>query len=146
MCWGVGVGIGVRVGVGGVIVGVGVLAGVGSVGAGGVGVGRARYRAPQVRILQKRKYDRPYLHSRILPVENGPFRLDSSGPSSYRQSSRSYSFYALPRCCWCEGVLLYCCMAGRKMVGSSVLRAFPAVNACFARDEPSSKRVGGVAL
>ena len=38
------------------------------------------------------------------------FRLDSYGPC-YRQSSRFYSFCALPRGCWCKGVLLYCCMA-----------------------------------
>ena len=44
---------------------------------------------------------------------------------------------------WCEGVLLY---GTRKSVGSSVLRAFFAGNACFARDEPSSKRVGGLGL
>ena len=44
---------------------------------------------------------------------------------------------------WCEGVLLY---GRRKSVGSAVLRAFFASNACFARDEPSSKRVGGVGL
>ena len=35
------------------------------------------------------------------------FRLNSSGPSSYRQSSGFYSFCALPRGGWCEGVLLY---------------------------------------
>ena len=29
-----------------------------------------------------------FLRSQIPPIENGPFRLDSSGPSSYRQSSR----------------------------------------------------------
>ena len=34
----------------------------------------------------------------------------------------------------------------RKSGGSSVLRAITASNACFARDEPSSKRVGGVGL
>ena len=34
----------------------------------------------------------------------------------------------------------------RKSVGSSVLGASFASNACFARDEPSSKRVGGVGL
>ena len=34
-------------------------------------------------------------------------RLDSSGPSCYRQSSRFYSFCALPTGGWCEGVLLY---------------------------------------
>ena len=34
----------------------------------------------------------------------------------------------------------------RNSVGSSVLRAFLASNACFTRDEPSSKRVGGVGL
>ena len=71
------------------------------------------------------------------------FRLDSSGPSSYRQSSRLYSFCALLRCGWCEGVLLY---GTRKSVGSSALRSFFVSNACFTRDESSSKRVGGVGL
>ena len=70
------------------------------------------------------------------------FRLDSSGPS-YRQSSPFYSFCALPRGGWCEEILLY---GTRKSVGSSVLRAFFASNACFTRDEHSSKRVGGVGL
>ena len=36
-------------------------------------------------------------------------------------------------------VLLF---GSRKLVGSSVLRTFPASNACFTRDETSSKRVG----
>ena len=58
-----------------------------------------------------------FLPSRIPPVENGPFRLDSSRPSSYRQSSRFYSFCALPRGGWCKGVLLN---GSRKSVGSSV--------------------------
>ena len=49
----------------------------------------------------------------------------------------------LPRGGWCEGVLLY---GARKSVGSCVLRAFFASNACFTRDEASSKRVGGVGL
>ena len=40
----------------------------------------------------------------------------------------------------CEGVLLY---GSRKLFGCSVLRAFSASNACFARDEPSSKLVVG---
>ena len=40
-------------------------------------------------------------------------------------------------------MLLY---GSSKSVGSSVLRAFSASNACFAREEPSSKRVGGVGL
>ena len=62
---------------------------------------------------------------------------------SFSQSSRFYSFCALPRGGWCEGVLLY---SSRKSVGSSVLRAFFASNACFARDGPSSKRVVGVEL
>ena len=70
------------------------------------------------------------------------FRLDYSGPS-YRQSRRFYGFYALPRGGWCEGALLY---GSRKSVGSSVLRAIFASNARFARDKPSSKRVGGVGL
>ena len=76
------------------------------------------------------------------------FRLDSSGPASYRQWSRFYSFCALPRGGWCKGVLLYCCMAveNRLAALSAVRRAFFASDACFARDEPSSKRVGGVGL
>ena len=65
-----------------------------------------------------------------------------------RQSSRFYSFRALPRGGWCEGVLLDCCMAveNRLAALSAVLRAFFASNACFARHEASSKRVGGVGL
>ena len=34
----------------------------------------------------------------------------------------------------------------RLVALSAVLRVFFASNACFARDEPSSKRVGGVGL
>ena len=34
----------------------------------------------------------------------------------------------------------------RKSVGSSVIRAFSASNVCFARDEPSPKRIDGVGL
>ena len=41
------------------------------------------------------------------------------------------------------GVLLY---GSRKSVGRSVLRAVSASHACFARDEPSSNRVGDVEL
>ena len=40
-------------------------------------------------------------------------------------------------------VLLY---GARNSVGSSVLRAFLASNACFTRDEPSSEQVGVVGL
>ena len=69
------------------------------------------------------------------------FRLGSSGPPSHHQSSRFCSLYSLSGNGWCEGVLLY---GSQKSVGSSVLRAFYARNACFARDEPSSKRVGRV--
>ena len=54
------------------------------------------------------------MQSDSATVENGPFRLDFfstgfswPGPSSYRQSSRFYSFRALPRGGWCEGVPLY---------------------------------------
>ena len=81
------------------------------------------------------------------------FRLDSSGPSSSRQSSRFNSFCAFPRGGRCEGVLVY---GTPKSVGSSVLRAFFASNACFTRDEPwlvalglvesRQSYVGGVAL
>ena len=42
-----------------------------------------------------------------------------------------------------EYLLLY---GSRKSVGNSVLRVFFASNACFARAERSSKRVGGVGL
>ena len=89
-----------------------------------------------------------FLYSRIPPVENGPFRLNifSTGFfwSFFSSSVESiYSFCALPRGGWCEGVLLY---GTRKSVGSSVHRAFFASNACFTRDKPSSKRVGGVGL
>ena len=38
----------------------------------------------------------------------------------------------------------HCYNGRRKSAGSSVLRAFSASSACSARDEPSSKRVGGV--
>ena len=82
--------------------------------------------------------------SRKRPFSTGFFRLYSSDP--YRQSSRFFSFCALPRGVWCEQILLY---GSRKSVGSCLLpllRAFSASNACFARDEPSSKRVGGVGL
>ena len=41
------------------------------------------------------------------------------------------------------GVREYCCMALENRL-AAVLRAFFASNACFTRDEPSSKRVGGV--
>ena len=44
---------------------------------------------------------------------------------------------------WCEGVLLY---GKKKTAGSSALRAFSASNACFARNEPAFKRIGGVGL
>ena len=73
-----------------------------------------------------------FLYSRIPSVENGSFdwtffRLDSSIPSSYRQSSRFYSFCALPRGGCYEGVLLYNVQQA-KSVGSSVLCAFSASN------------------
>ena len=47
------------------------------------------------------------------------------------------------------GVREYCCAAvWQSKIGWQlcVLRAITASNACFARDEPSSKRVGGVGL
>ena len=95
---------------------------------------------------------RPFLYSRSPPVENGDsdqsktalfdrscFGLDSSGPS-YRQSSPFYSFCAFP-IIEAVGVKEYCCMSleNRLAALSAVLRAFFASNACFARDEPSSK-------
>ena len=44
---------------------------------------------------------------------------------------------------WCEGILPF---GRRRSVGRSLLRAFFASNACLARDEPSSKRIGGLGL
>ena len=54
-----------------------------------------------------------------------------------------FVFFALLLEAVCVGVLLY---GSRKSFGSSVLRAFSASNACFACDEPLSKRIGGVGL
>ena len=59
------------------------------------------------------------------------------------RSIRFYSVCAFSGGGWCEGVLLY---GGRKSRGSSVPRGFSASDACFAHDEPSSMRVGGVGL
>ena len=56
------------------------------------------------------------------------FRLDS-GPSSYRQWSRFFSFCALPRGGWCEGVLLYCCMAVENRLSAL----------CFARSARATR-------
>ena len=83
---------------------------------------------------RKRPFSTGHFSDWILPVL---FLIVS------RQSSRFYSFCALPKGGGCEGVLLY---GSRKSVGSSVPRAFPASNACFARDELSSKRVGADGL
>ena len=71
------------------------------------------------------------------------FRLDCFGPS-YRQSSRIVFALFLEA----VGVRECCCMAVESQleVGSSVLRASSANNACFALDESSSKPVGGVGL
>ena len=86
-----------------------------------------------------------FLHRRIPPVENGPFRLDFFFPTRFFLSflSSVESMFYFPRDGWCEGVLLY---GSRKSVDSAVLRAFLASNACFTRDEASSKQVGGVGL
>ena len=68
------------------------------------------------------------------------FRLESSGPSSYRQSNRFDSFCALSRGGWCAGVLLY---RSRNRLAAL----------CFSRflreqrlDEPSSQQVGGYGI
>ena len=96
------------------------------------------------RVIEAISYTVGFRQSTTALFDLNFFRLDSSGPSSYRQSSRFYSSCALlPRGDWCEGVLLY---GSRKSVGSFVLRALFASNACFARDELSSKQVGGVGL
>ena len=87
-----------------------------------------------------------FSYSLIPPVENGPFRLDffSTGffwSFSYRQSSRFYSFCALTRGGWCEGVLLYHTAGdiGWQLCASRFLRE-------QRLDEPSSQRVGGFGL
>ena len=85
-----------------------------------------------------------FQYSRIPPVENGPFRLDffrleSSGPSSYRQSSRFYSFELFLEA---VGVREYCCMAvkiGWQLCASRFLRE-------QRLDEPSSQRLSGFGL
>ena len=53
------------------------------------------------------------------------FRLDSSGPSSPRQSSRFYSVVFFPEA---VGVREYCCIQQAKSFDSSVLRALSASN------------------
>ena len=66
------------------------------------------------------------------------FRLDFSGPSPYRQSSRFYSFCALP-IIEAVGVREYCCSAveiGWQLCASRFLRE-------QRLDEPSSQRLGG---
>ena len=80
------------------------------------------------------------------------FRLDSSGPSSYCQSSWFYSFCALPGGGWCEGVLLY----SRRNRLAAVLRAVSASNGstnlrpselvALGLDESRQSYVRGVAL
>ena len=100
----------------------------------------------QSKKVQSKKLTNPtghFLHSRIPPVENGPFRLDSSGPS-YRQSSRSYSFCALPRGCWCEGVLPYCCMAVENRLAA--LRSARSTRATGASRATNPRPSGLVAL
>ena len=70
---------------------------------------RSQIDAPDIRVAAERsrcRRKRPFL-MQSDSASRKPFRLDSSGPSSYRQSSRFYSFCALPKGGWCEGVLLY---------------------------------------
>ena len=83
-------------------------------------------------------------HTRIPPAENGDWillvllivsRVDLIVFVLFLETVDVREYHT--------GVLLY---GSRKSVGSSVLRAFTASNACFARDEPSSRRVGGVGL
>ena len=93
-----------------------------------------------------------FLHSRIPPVENGPFRLESSGPS-YRQSSGFIVFVIFLEV---VGVREYCCTAveiGWQLCAS---RAFSASNGstnprrselvAFGLAESRQSYVRGVAL
>ena len=68
------------------------------------------------------------------------FRLDSSCPSFYRQPSRIYSFCALARGGWCEGILLY---GSRSQLAALCFSLSPREKRL---DETSSQRVGGVGL
>ena len=81
---------------------------------------RATYCTTAILVIEKGWFLGHFLHSPIPPVKNVVFdwtffQLDSSGPSSYRQSSRFFFlfflFCARPRGGRCEGALLYCCMA-----------------------------------
>ena len=114
----------------------------------GGGGGAAQSVRGNYKSLEAISYTVGFRQSKMTLFDWTFFRLDSSGPSSYRQSSQFNSFCALPGGGWCEGVLTYCCMAveNRLAALSAVLRAFFASNACSARDELSSKRVGGVGL
>ena len=91
---------------------------------------------------------RPFLtqsDSAVAIYDRTFFRLDSSGPCSYRQSGRFRSFCALPEA---VGVSGYCCTAvwkskiGWQLCASRVVRE----QRVLALDEPSSQRVGGFRL
>ena len=69
-------------------------------------------------IIKAMSYTVGFRRSKTALFDRTFFRLDSSGPSSCRQASRFYSFRALPRGGWCEGVLMH---GSQKSVGGSVL-------------------------
>ena len=81
-----------------------------------------------------------FRHSKTAHFDGTFFRLDSSGPSSCRQSSRFYSFCYVPRGGWCEE---YSCTAAGE-IGWQLC-----ASRCLCEqwlDEPSSQRIGGYGL
>ena len=90
--------------------------------------------------VEKKRLVKRFWLGMLRPFLTQSYSASRKGPFS---TGLVFDWTLLPRGGWCEGVLL---CGSRKSVGSSVLRAFFASNACFARDEPSSRRVGGVGL
>ena len=67
------------------------------------------------------------------------FLLGSSGPPPFCQPSRLYSFCALPRSCWCEGVLLHCCMAIQNRLAALCFATFVALQSAESRQSYSRR-------
>ena len=101
-------------------------------------VGVHGLRTP-IRVAKAISYTVGFRQSKTALFDWTFFRLESSGPSSYRQSSRFCSFVLFLEA---VGVREYCCAAveiGRQLCASRFLRE-------QRLDEPSSQRVGGFGL
>ena len=89
-----------------------------------------------------------FLHRRIPPVENGLFRLnfffDWIVLDPLLIVSRA-DFVVFVLFLEAGGVKEHCCMAVESRLEALCFVRFPQAT-CFARDKPSSKRVGGVGL